>query len=271
MAMDRRQFLRTAGIGALGLAGLPASRLLAGSDPRFLPPAEGLQADRWAMVIDLTMKASDEESIRGCHKVHNVPHHKNRNHEIKWLWNTPFTHAFPELASDHMVAKYKAAKGGNGHGETPSRVGRQALVLCNHCENPPCVRACPTKATFKRKDGIVLMDFHRCIGCRFCMAACPYGSRSFNFSDPRRYLDINNLPNPDYPTRALGVVEKCNFCAERLALGKIPACVEACKAKALIFGDLDDPYSSVREAMRAKHAIRRKTALGTGPGVYYIV
>jgi Fe-S-cluster-containing dehydrogenase component len=95
---------------------------------------------------------------------------------------------------------------------------RPFLVLCNHCENPPCVRACPTQATFKREsDGIVLMDFHRCIGCRFCMAACPYGSRSFNFRDPRPFIEEHQQ---SIPTRMKGVVEKCNFCAERLAVGE---------------------------------------------------
>jgi Fe-S-cluster-containing dehydrogenase component len=92
------------------------------------------------------------------------------------------------------------------------------LVLCNHCENPPCCQACPTQATFKREsDGIVLMDFHRCIGCRFCMAACPYGSRSFNFRDPRPFIEerTTSIPNP-YE----GGGRKVQFlCAERLAVG----------------------------------------------------
>jgi molybdopterin-containing oxidoreductase family iron-sulfur binding subunit len=145
------------------------------------------------------------------------------------------------------------------------------MVLCNHCENPPCVRVCPTKATFKREsDGIVIMDMHRCIGCRFCMAACPYGARSFNFYDPRQFLP-ERLPNPDYPTRTKGVVEKCNFCAERLADGKLPACVEAAKDGQLLFGDLDDPRSSVRKALRERYSIRRKPDLGTQPSVYYLV
>ena len=95
------------------------------------------------------------------------------------------------------------------------------IVMCNHCENPPCVRACPTNATFKREsDGIVLMDFHRCIGCRFCMAACPFGARSFNYRDPRPFI---KEVNTKFPTRMKGVVEKCNFCAERLAEGLLPA------------------------------------------------
>ena len=100
------------------------------------------------------------------------------------------------------------------------------------------MRVCPTQATWKREDGIVMMDWHRCIGCRYCMAACPYGSRSFNWLDPRPYI---HNPNPEFPTRTKGVVEKCNFCAERLGTGRPPACVEACPEKALVFGDLADP------------------------------
>jgi len=122
---------------------------------------------------------------------------------------------------------------------TQNLLGKPFVALCNHCTNPPCVRVCPTKATFKRaEDGIVMMDFHRCIGCRYCMAGCPYGARSFNFRDPRPY--IKTELNMKFPTRERGVVEKCNFCAERLADGLLPACVEACKAGALSFGDLAD-------------------------------
>jgi molybdopterin-containing oxidoreductase family iron-sulfur binding subunit len=112
-----------------------------------------------------------------------------------------------------------------------------------------------------------MMDFHRCIGCRFCMVACPYGSRSFNFRDPRPFIeDINK----EFPTRMKGVVEKCNFCAERLAVGKMPACVEASNG-AIIFGDLKDPHSEVRKVLHNNFTIRRKQNLGTEPCVYYIV
>ena len=98
------------------------------------------------------------------------------------------------------------------------------------------------------KNGIVAMDFHRCIGCRFCMAACPYGARSFNWQDPRPF--IKNY-NPEFPTRMRGVVEKCNFCGERLALGLEPACVEACKGTgAMVFGDLNDPHSEDQKGAR---------------------
>ncbi|MCD6319198.1 MAG: 4Fe-4S dicluster domain-containing protein, partial [Candidatus Desulfofervidaceae bacterium] len=115
---------------------------------------------------------------------------------------------------------------------------------------------------------IVMMDMHRCIGCRFCMAACPYGSRSFNWQDPRPFI---KKENPEYPTRTKGVVEKCDFCAERLDKGLLPACVEACKEKALIFGDLGDPNSEVSKVLRSHYTIRRKPGLGTGPQIYYIV
>jgi molybdopterin-containing oxidoreductase family iron-sulfur binding subunit len=99
------------------------------------------------------------------------------------------------------------------------------------------------------------------------MAACPYGSRSFNFRDPRPFVA---RIHPDFPTRMMGVVEKCNFCAERLAVGQMPACVEASKG-ALTFGDLQDPESEVRKLLRSNYTIRRKQGLGTGPQVYYIV
>jgi molybdopterin-containing oxidoreductase family iron-sulfur binding subunit len=130
------------------------------------------------------------------------------------------------------------------------------------------VRVCPTKATFKREeDGIVLMDMHRCIGCRFCMAACPFGARSFNFASPR---DLVPDLRREYPTRMRGVVEKCNFCAERLAEGMLPACVEASNG-ALIFGDLDDPDSEIRHVLAHNFTIRRKPELGTNPSVFYIL
>jgi molybdopterin-containing oxidoreductase family iron-sulfur binding subunit len=105
------------------------------------------------------------------------------------------------------------------------------------------------------------------------MAACPFGARSFNWKDPRTtYFKDKEPPNPTYPTRTKGVVEKCNLCAERLAVGEMPACVEAVKdSKAIVFGDLEDPDSEVREILHEHFAIRRKPELGTNPNVYYIV
>jgi molybdopterin-containing oxidoreductase family iron-sulfur binding subunit len=208
------------------------------------------------LVIDTREFESEEDIeplVAACHSIHNVPHFKNKNHEIKWIWSEQYHNAFPGKAAQFMSEEVEH---------------RSFLVLCNHCENPPCVRVCPTKATWKREsDGIVLMDFHRCIGCRFCMAACPFGARSFNFRDPEKFID---RINKKYPRRMKGVVEKCNFCAERLAVGQIPACVEASDGK-LAFGDLYDPESEVRERIRTNYTIRRKQTLGTEPCVYYIV
>ena len=141
-------------------------------------------------------------------------------------------------------------------------------MFCNHCDNPPCTKVCPTQATWKRDDGVVMMDWHRCIGCRYCVAGCPYGSRSFNWRDPRPHIDELN---PEFPTRTRGVVEKCNFCEERLARGEQPACVVACKEKALIFGDLEDPESEIRKVLRERPSVRRKVALGTQPQIFYLL
>ena len=117
------------------------------------------------------------------------------------------------------------------------------------------------------------MDFHRCIGCRFCMAACPYGSRSFNFRDPRPFIKETNLT---FPTRSMGVVEKCNFCAERLRDGLQPACVEAANQVpggegSMVFGNLADPGSEVNRILSSQRTITRRVALGTGPNVFYVV
>jgi molybdopterin-containing oxidoreductase family iron-sulfur binding subunit len=217
---------------------------------------QALKAKQWAMVIDtrkFESPADLEPIIEACHKIHNVPHLENKRHQIMWIWEEEYKHAFPGKVSQFMDEEV---------------AHRPFLVLCNHCENPPCVRACPTQATFKREgDGIVIMDFHRCIGCRFCMAACPFGARSFNYRDPRPFIMETNLA---FPTRMKGVVEKCNFCVERLAVGKVPACVEVSDG-ALAFGDLYDPDSEVRELIRTNYTIRRKQNLGTEPAVYYIV
>jgi len=259
MKSSRRRFLKIAGISALGLGAKPVLDVLASSGetaaPKTTTGENAFTAKRWGMVIDTRKLQSEkdlEPMIEICDKIHNVPKFENKNHEIKWLWEEEFKHVFPMQEPDFLDDRLKHMS---------------FLTLCNHCGKAPCVRVCPTKATFKREDGIVLMDFHRCIGCRFCMAACPYGSRSFNFRDPRPFIKETN---PDFPTRTKGVVEKCNFCAERLAVGKIPACVEASNG-ALTFGDLDDPESEVRKVLKSNYTIRRKPALGTGPSVFYIV
>jgi len=265
MGVNRRDFLRISGMGTLlGLGGMATLELLRPGQAlsqRYLPDGKALQAKRWAMVVD-TRKCLEEvekngckECVLVCNRVHNVPHIPNPKHEVKWLWQAPYENTFTSQHHEYTEE---------------SLHGKPFLVLCNQCDNPPCVRVCPTQATFKREDGIVMMDYHRCIGCRYCMAACPYGSRSFNFVDPRTYLKAEET-NRNYPTRMKGVVEKCNFCAERLAEGMMPACVEACKVKALTFGDVEESGSDVRKLLRSRYTIRRKPELGTRPEIFYIV
>ncbi len=206
------------------------------------------------MVIDpKKCPASCQDCVTACHRTHNVPDFRNPKDEIKWIWKDPYGDVFPGQEHKYTEEGFKK---------------RSVIVLCNHCDDPPCVRVCPTKATFKRPDGIVMMDYHRCIGCRFCVAGCPFGARSMNFRDPRPFI---KEINPDFPTRTKGVVEKCNFCVERLEQGLPPACVAACKEKAMTFGDLENSASEIREILRARFAIRRKPELGTHPQVYYIV
>jgi Fe-S-cluster-containing dehydrogenase component len=270
MSMDRRQFLKVAGISSIlsfGASVANATHPIWVNDlsaDQVSPNPDALKAKRWAMVVDMSKFKTDEEirkTITACNRTHNIPDWRkpdgsvDTGHEIKWIWETSYEHAFPGQENKYMDERVK---------DMPF------MVLCNHCESPPCVRVCPTKATFKLPDGITMQDMHRCIGCRFCMAACPYGSRSFNWLDPRKVLKPEDI-NKEYPTRTKGVVEKCTFCTERLAFGKLPACVEAAPKGALIFGDLEDTNSEIRKIVTEKLTIRRKPELGTGPAVYYLI
>jgi molybdopterin-containing oxidoreductase family iron-sulfur binding subunit len=268
MSMDRRKFLKIAGISSiLGFGASVASATHTIWQKGLYPPQvdknkEALTAKRWAMVVDMSKFKTEEDVkkvVTACHQTHNVPDFRNpdnsvnKKDEIKWIWQASYERAFPGQDNKYMSEHMK---------EMPF------FVLCNHCDNPPCVRVCPTKATFKLADGITMQDMHRCIGCRFCMAACPYGARSFNWRDPLPF--IKNV-NKTYPARTKGVVEKCTFCSERLSEGKIPACVEAAPQGGLLFGDMEDPNSEVRAIVANKYTIRRKPDLGTGPAIYYLI
>ena len=254
MNSSRRYFLKVAGLSTFALAAGAAKVEAAEATYEAYPEAK--KAKRWAMVID-TRRFKTPEAVNAiveaCHKEHNVPS-KPGPKEVKWIWDDTFEHAFADDPNPILPKDIEE---------------RRFLLLCNHCTNPPCVRVCPTQATYQMEDGIIAMDYHRCIGCRFCMAGCPFGARSFNFVDPRKYLS-DPVPNPAYPTRMIGVVEKCTFCAERLAVGQMPACVEAAGGR-ILFGDLNDPKSDVCKALASNYSIRRKPNLGTQPGVYYLI
>ncbi|MBE9563152.1 MAG: 4Fe-4S dicluster domain-containing protein, partial [Proteobacteria bacterium] len=137
-------------------------------------------------------------------------------------------------------------------------------LMCQHCENPPCVDVCPTGASFKREDGIVLVDRHICIGCRYCMMACPYKARSF-------VHEVLENQKPHSP-RGKGTVEACNFCAYRIDTGVGPACVEACEAEghqAMIYGDMNDPDSEISKRLKEMSSSVLRPDLKLNPGVRY--
>ena len=144
-------------------------------------------------------------------------------------------------------------------------------VQCFHCEQPPCVQACPTEATWRESDGIVVVDYGWCIGCRYCMAACPYEARRFNFETPDLPpKDVN--PVQAYLSnriRPAGVVEKCHLCLHRTRAGQYPACLEACPTGARKFGNLADPDSDVSHILRTKSVFVLKKELGTVPRFFY--
>jgi len=158
-------------------------------------------------------------------------------------------------------------------------VTRQPIpVLCMHCKEPECEKVCPTGATKKREDGIVIVDNKICVGCRYCVVACPYGARYFvpKWTD---YFTGKDQPSSKYAEYARkkwlaendkGVVTKCTFCVERVEKGRKPACVDACPAEARTFGDLDDPNSEVSQLIKRRKGFRLQEEQGTEPAVYYL-
>jgi molybdopterin-containing oxidoreductase family iron-sulfur binding subunit len=156
--------------------------------------------------------------------------------------------------------------------ETVPVEGKHYLpVQCMQCDDPPCVKACPVEATWMEPDGIVVVDYDWCIGCRYCMAACPYWARHFNWTTPEIPAEEMNT-NTHYlgnRPRPRGVVEKCHFCIHRTRKGRQPACMEACPTGSRIFGNLLDPDSEIRYVLSNKQVFRLKEDLGTEPKFWY--
>jgi len=168
------------------------------------------------------------------------------------------------------------------------RMGMYFLpVSCQMCRNAPCVKVCPVGATYTDDRGIVLIDYERCIGCRYCMTACPYGVRQFNWQDGEKAREKIHYTNgysygwPEkhrdkqnrlvyMPSRPKGIVEKCTFCVQYVDKGELPACVRSCPANARYFGDLDDPRSEVSKLLTQRGEFRLLEDAGTQPKVYYL-
>ncbi len=210
--------------------------------------AEAAGADagkRWGLLIDASKCATDcTDCVTAC-KVENG-----------WGSEAENAHIDPEQAAQWIR---KVTLKDKETGRVTS-----APVMCQHCEEPPCVDVCPTGASMQRADGIVLVDKHICIGCRYCMMACPYKARSF-VHEPLTDQKANS-------PRGQGTVESCNLCAPRIDTGRIPACVEACEKaghSAILFGDLKDPDSPISKALKTYPSVALRDDLGLNPGVRY--
>ncbi len=243
--MERRNFLKVGGIFLIGTPCAFGLRVFAASGSR-AASEDGLTTTRkWGMVIDLNKCLADcNACMEACRAENNVALYGDNRWDIHWIRK--------------VRVKFKGSN---------STMEKSVPLLCNHCEHPPCAQVCPVQATYKREDGIVIVDHHRCIGCRYCMIACPYNARYFN------YKENSEWPNKSYPKRSHGVAESCNFCAHLLDKDKLPACVLACQkisAGALIFGDLNDSNSVVSRLIANNSVKRIREDLGTEPKVYYI-
>ncbi len=167
------------------------------------------------------------------------------------------------------------------HGEFPNVTRTNLPRPCMQCENPPCVQVCPVSATYKMDDGIVNIDYDRCIGCRYCSIACPYGARYFDFGEDYgdEFMEDGEITSPEYGVdrgsregkkSPIGNVRKCTFCYHRLGRGEEPACIETCVGDARNMGDLNDQDSEVAQMANSSRAFQLKEEEGTDPNVYYL-
>jgi len=243
--MDRREFLKaTGGTLLFGAACAYGMQALVPFREKNILPGDPSERVKRGMVVDLTRCVEGcTACVDECRRENNVAFHGDPRFDIHW------------------IRKLEVRRTGAA-GTKPEEV----LLLCQHCENPPCAQVCPVQATYPREDGVVIVDHHRCIGCRYCMVACPYAVRFFN------YKENPDWPNEKRPRRSHGVAESCTLCVHRLDAGREPACVEACRREghhALEIGDLNDPTTGVAKAVARGGVARLREDLGTEPKVYY--
>ena len=235
----RRRFLSGTAAAVAGLSVAPGVLL---HEVGHAKPADQAvtSAVRWGMLIDTGKCANDcNDCITACNDEHGLTGFDRPETDAQW------------------IRKVSLKDKQTGHTQT-------LPMLCLHCEHPPCVDVCPTGASFKREDGIVLVDKHICIGCRYCMMACPYKARSFIHESLQ-----DQMP---YAPRGKGTVESCTFCVHRVDAGETPACVEACTAEnhnAMVFGDLNDPASEISKQLEQHSSREIRADLNLNTGVRY--
>jgi len=231
-------------------------------------------AKKWGMVIDQNRCVGCWTCAVGCKEINNEP--------LGFWWNRVLTAAPADTTGESSppdAANPASDSIDVPQGTFPNVEMAYLPVACQMCDDAPCVKVCPVGATFRRDDGTVLVDYERCIGCRYCMAACPYGIRVFNWGDRQQPVDFTIGYGQDYrtdgrlvftPDRPRGVVEKCTWCVERIDVGEQPFCVEVCPTGARVFGDLDDKNSEVAQLVDAGGATQLLPDLGTDPRVFYL-
>lgn len=238
--MDRRTFLKLGGI-------LGAGAVIAPGTQAILSTATASSGDtdsvRWAMGVYVDRCGEDckDDCERACREENNVPFYDEPRWDAYWL----------------RVAEFKP------HG--PFGKTKYVPLMCMQCDDPPCVHVCVTKASFIRDDGIVHIDEHLCIGCRYCVIACPYRARSMVF----KKTPDDQWYNRELPKMMIGVATKCTFCVHLVDDGEDPACVQKCPNNALVFGNLNDPESDVARMLQDENTQVLRPQLEVGPNVYY--
>jgi len=222
----------------------------------------------WGMLIDQSKCVGCWTCSVACKSYHNEP--------LGIHWNRILT-TRPDEGDTSQAPATEAMD--VPHGVFPNLSLSYQPTACQHCTDAPCRRVCPVNATFQRDDGVILIDFDRCFGCRSCIQACPYGVRTFNWERGQYGSDFVVGYGQDYrwnnrlvftPIRPVGVVEKCTGCVERIDVGLEPVCVKVCPTGARLFGDLDDPNSEISQAVTQQGARQLLGELGTGPNVRYL-
>ena len=239
MSINRRQFLGLSGAAIAGAALAPSLRLIELAQAR--SPEEAASAQhRWGLLIDSSKCADGCTScVNACAEENGIQGHGRPTTDAQWIRKVTLK-------------------------DKQTGYVQNLPLMCQHCESPPCVDVCPTGASFKRADGIVLVDKHICIGCRYCMMACPYKARSF-------VHETLTDQNPDVPC-GKGCVESCTMCVQRVDQGLNPACADACtKAghQAILFGDLNDPNSEIAKRIASKATVQLRADLALNPGIRY--